>query len=577
MSKPTSDRRQWDCASLRKPLAVSVSLAGQLLIDTWVMVEQVRSPQSLYLSFSKPWPVLELSALINMVLFATAIFLLITATEKVRNRLHSDAVYAPVTVVAGLIGWNFLRWLTMDVAVHLADVYLRGESLGVLLWRSGAALWVLLIPVALFFLVLKPRKTWSVFQTVSLVLLPFALYRLGITAWQTVYQPGRNVAFTTKSVYPPAQAGVRKSLVLWLIFDEMDYRATFESETAAWTSKNLRDLRNYSFHATRAFEPSDGTARAVPGYLVGRPVAHVGWDSPNDLMLQFVGDDKYNPWTAQQTLLHEAAGLHRTTAILGYFHPYCRLFGGQVSECEVLPDPERGELQKWWSTLLSVPLYRAAFMQAARSVWAPQTVARYDGVRFPVWRRWVRERTEERHAYSASQARNSLLRMVSDRKFDFVVAHLPLPHPPALRRLPGSSSRAIDEPGYSGNLLSADHLLGEIIALLRSTGRWDETTLVVTSDHSVRDFWLKHEFLDPSLREAIEKRQEPTVPLLVKLPHQTQGVQFDKPFNAVLVHGIIKAALRGELTSPEQIAEYLDRNRTRFPLVAVKSGEASGL
>ncbi|MEN6533534.1 MAG: alkaline phosphatase family protein [Bryobacteraceae bacterium] len=573
---PTSGRRRWDWPSLRMPLAVSVSLAGQLLIETWVMVEQVRSPQSLYLSFSKPWPVLELSALINMAVFTVAFFLLITVTERVRNRLNSDALYVPVTVLAGLISWNFLRWLTLDVGNRVDDVFFGGLSLGMWLWRAGFLLSLVATPVALYSLVLKPGKVWCFFQTISLVLLPFALYRVATTAWQAAFQPGRDVVFTTKTQHAPAETVGRKRLVLWLIFDEMDYRATFESETAAWTSKSLRDLRNYSFHATRAFEPSDGTARAVPGYLVGRPVAHVRWDSPDDLMLQFVGDDKYNPWTAQQTLLHEAAGLHRTTAVLGYYHPYCRLFGGQVSECEVLPDPERGELQKWWSTLLSVPLYRAAFMQASLSLPLPRTEVRYDGVKFRAWTTWVQDHVTKRHTECASQARNSLLQMVSDRKLDFVVAHLPFPHPPGLRHYPEPDGTAIDDPGYSDNLLAADHLLGETIALLRSMGRWDETTLIVTSDHSVRDFWLKHEFLDPSLREAIEKRREPTVPLLVKLPHQTEGMQFEKPFNAVLVHGIVRAALRGELTSPEQIAEYLDKNRTRFPLVTVKSGEASG-
>ncbi len=62
---------------LLKVFGVSVSLATLLLMDVWESVEQVRAPQSLYLSVSTPLPTLELSALIDTALFAALLLLLI--------------------------------------------------------------------------------------------------------------------------------------------------------------------------------------------------------------------------------------------------------------------------------------------------------------------------------------------------------------------------------------------------------------------------------------------------------------------------------------------------------------------
>jgi hypothetical protein len=96
--------------------------------------------------------------------------------------------------------------------------------------------------------------------------------------------------------------------------------------------------------------------------------------------------------------------------------------------------------------------------------------------------------------------------------------------------------------------------------------------LILTSDHTVRSFWIQTLMLSPSIRQAVDERKEPTIPFLVKLPGQNVGLEFDEPFNAVLLHGILRALLHGQLRTAAEIAQHVRANKGRFPLVV--PGEA---
>ncbi len=122
---------------------------------------------------------------------------------------------------------------------------------------------------------------------------------------------------------------------------------------------NLAALRLTSVHADDACEPSNSTARAIPSYTLGRVVADIRYQDSSDLLLKVEGTDQFVSWRGQRTLFHEAASAGRITAIIGYFHPYCRLFGSLTKACQAFPHPEAGELMKWWSTLQAQPLNKA--------------------------------------------------------------------------------------------------------------------------------------------------------------------------------------------------------------------------
>lgn len=73
--------------------------------------------------------------------------------------------------------------------------------------------------------------------------------------------------------------------------------------------------------------------------------------------------------------------------------------------------------------------------------------------------------------------------------------------------------------------------------------------------------------LTPSLSRAIRSRKEPTVPMLIKLPRQRKGLGYERPFNAVLLHGIVQGILQGRIREPQDVAEHLQARRELVPLV----------
>lgn len=551
-----SSRASSATSSTGAGVAVAVSLACLLLTDTWRTVIQVRSQQSLYLALRRPSPALEACALLNLLLFSGVIFLinwvLIGRPERAGDR--------PRHIVPILIGaisfWNFAAFI-IDEAFRKPAHTLPGG----LISFGEPARFSVLPSVLLAFVVgpltlWRPRQTWKTIEAAALILFPFAVLCIGQTSRQAFYQPMPPEGRHSATAALPAS---RKPLVFWIVFDEMDQGAVFHQTLGHLDLPNLTALRQTSVYAEHAIEVSDMTTRVIPSYTVGREVKTVRWDSTSDLMLQFEGSASFVPWTKQRTLFRDAADAGRRTAVLGYFHPYCRLFSEWAADCRAFPYSEAGDLQKWWNTLQDLPLPWAVLLQAKRAMPLPNVVTRFDGERFRLWQLAVLRDTESQHARVMAQMREAILDVAADPLLDFVYFHAPLPHPPALTAMP--NGKPIPQPDYTSDLKAADQMLGEIRATLTKAGRWDDASVVVTSDHTVRNFWAGSLFLTPSLLEAIRSVKERSVPLLVKLPRQTTPLAYEEPISAILVHGIVEKLLRGDLREPNDVAGYLRANR----------------
>ena len=60
------------------------------------------------------------------------------------------------------------------------------------------------------------------------------------------------------------------------------------------------------------------------------------------------------------------------------------------------------------------------------------------------------------------------------------------------------------------------------------------------------------------------KAKSSTVPYLIKMAGQSQGLQCDTQFSAILTGKLILACLSGELSRPEQVAGWLDAHRSEY-------------
>jgi len=157
------------------------------------------------------------------------------------------------------------------------------------------------------------------------------------------------------------------------------------------------------------------------------------------------------------------------------------------------------------------------------------------------------------------QQREDLVAAVEHDGAGFVFLHIIAPHTPWIwdSSTDDYTLTEFHPDGIFGNIELADLMLGEIRRAMESSGQWERSAVIVTSDHveNYRPRWL---------RKANDKR----VPFIVKLPGTAEGVLYDRPIHALVVHALASALLRGEITTYEALASWLDVHAQDAPAIA---------
>lgn len=558
----------WTTSQASKRFVVSFSLAGLLLARVWQDVDQATSPMAVYRLGPGAPRTTEAVALIGLGIFTVLFALLIRVAEH-RHTAPSPSTAARLLAAVAATAVGNLLLLAVEQASEyaLGSAWLQGHDAAwlALLWTSRIVRWVVIpgtLAVAALWL---PRWTWGAIQTVALIMTPFAAFRAAHAGYHLV-RPRAKVLLVT----PPnrASSGLALPLVLWLVFDEMDQSSAFEDPQNAPLLPNLQAFRRLAFHAERAWQPSDTTAKSIPAYLTGRLAVKERWVRGAGLQLRFAGSNRDLSWWQERTILHEAVALGHALAVLGHFHPYCQLFGQLTVACADFPACAAADLKAWLATPEGASLRATAQLELLRLLPLPATKKRFDGrvFRYSEW--LLSNHGMETQSRCLGEVTARLRRWLRDSVASFYFVHLPVPHPPSVASSAELACRHAVPPGYAGNLHWADHFFEALRNELIRQDRWDTATVIITSDHTVRTDWRNLPELTPSLERAIKLRREPTVPLLIKLPHQREGLTYRRPFNAVLLHDIVQGILRGNIRRAEQIAAYIEDNHARAPLVA---------
>ena len=132
------------------------------------------------------------------------------------------------------------------------------------------------------------------------------------------------------------------------------------------------------------------------------------------------------------------------------------------------------------------------------------------------------------------------LRAITDHPAhgQFVVGHLPLPHYPFVHDHSGARPvNVFYSPGAGrgarAQLSHADRVLGDLFDRLRRVGKYDRSTIVLTSDHTWR--------FDPELSSNTGS-QWSHVPLMIKYPGQKTRRDIHRPFSTSRLIRFLSAA-----------------------------------
>ena len=207
------------------------------------------------------------------------------------------------------------------------------------------------------------------------------------------------------------------------------------------------------------------------------------------------------------------------TGLVGWAVPYCHVFGSVLDQCRQLdhgivfrrPSSLSGRMARQFQNLM--PWYgKQSFIEMVRE------------------------------SVDLSE------RMVADNLLDVVWLHLPGPHLPVFydRAARDYTMFKFDPArGYFDNLAWVDDTLGRLRAAMEQAGVWDQTSVILTSDHS----WAAAILPDG--------RRDPRVPMLVKLARAHHPLADEKPFNTMAMIDIIQQLLRQDTATYADVVRWL--------------------
>jgi hypothetical protein len=305
--------------------------------------------------------------------------------------------------------------------------------------------------------------------------------------------------------------------VVWLLFDELDERALFGERRSGYQFETFDQFRAQSLHFGRVRGVGGLTIVAMPSLWLGRRVTKSESIDADTLNVTLEGTSSSVPIDGLNHLFRTTseAGLH--TALVGYYHPYCRIFKGYYDRCEAyyyLVDPRIAESQTLGEALAA-------------------QISVFD----PFWYRSTKIEEFQRSVKAAAAA-------AADEHFDLVAVHAGFPHSPWVfdaRTKQLSLLRA----NYLDNVALADHYLAIVRQSMLDAGLWDRTAIIITADHGNRDW------------QGTDRATIGAVPFLVKLPYQRRGRDIGCNLDAIVLRGLIEELLRGQVPSDQRLESCL--------------------
>ncbi len=454
-----------------------------------------------------------LALMLNIVAVAGAGFLGVQAIRRVRRPAwrRLAAVAAAGTL---LIALNFVR-ITHETVGRWTDA----------IGHPGLLALVVLMLAASF---RWPRPALRATRGLALAASPLAAVTLVHALWMFLELAAGPV---WRRVDPAPVERTAPSLrrVVWLVFQELDQRITFEARPAGLELPELDRLRRESLYADAARPPAGTTEVSMPALITGRPVVAVAPTSPHDLELT-LADGKTARWGSHPNVFSRARVLGYDTALIGWHLPYPRVLGGSLGVADWRPsaahEQARGD----------------TFGEALRNQWGSLAPPAH-----------VRRLFSQRFAELGDLA----VRTAADSRFGLVLLHLPVPQPPGIYDRPTGRLTAWNFSGAGGgyldNLALVDRVVGELRRGLDRARLGDRTWIVVSSDQ----WWRASKDYDGQVDHR--------VPFLVRPPDGGRATHVDVAFNTLGTHDMILAILRGSIRDTGDAAAWIARQTVAPP------------
>jgi hypothetical protein len=342
--------------------------------------------------------------------------------------------------------------------------------------------------------------------------------------------PARTLPLTSQPRTAPTQTPRR---VVWVIFDELDYGQTLGDAAIVDSGgmPNLLHLRDIAVSAENAWSPAKDTEESLPGLLTGRAIEGSRFDNRGGFILSTSTGEV--PFTERDSIFARLPGGPGSAALLGYFHPYCKIFPS-LGKCNSL---YLGNTGRWFDAL-----FFFSEMTFSGIRWVPGATNIIPS---------ALQRTFNPMYRISESMISTLPALLSKRDAALLFVHLNIPHYPAdyaqtTLHLPTTAN---DREAYRQNLLLVDRLIGQIMTQLSSQAGDGETLLLLSSDH-----W--HRIDSPGTARNI--------PFIAWHVREQDHVPIQAPISTVNTGALVLDFLTGRVTTHAELADWW-RDKPVYP------------
>lgn len=349
-----------------------------------------------------------------------------------------------------------------------------------------------------------------------------------------------------------AVSGDRPPRVICIILDELSYDQVFEHRFPGLQLPAFDAFAAQSTTFTHVLPAGNQTDEVIPALFTGRAISKIASTPKGGLLLVDPQDGKWSAFPQHATVFQDALNDGYQTGIVGWYNPYCRIMPGVLFHCV------------WSDSTRLIDGIQAGDTPGSNLVGildvllGNATLGKLFGLKLSQPDRLKSGQILDfQHLVAAGDS------LLADPSADFVLLHMPFPHPPGFyNRLTGVVTAG--DRSYIDNLALADRYLAHIRKLLEERGEWDSSTVLVMGDHSWRTdliwkhagYWSKEE--DQASHGG---RFDDRPAYLLKLSHQQASQRIDQPFKALETRRLLDAVLAGRMKTTQDLQKWLRQSR----------------
>lgn len=507
-----------------KDVALALTVANVMLFRVWWEL-LTYGPTDMFVMKATPAPAAYLIAIVNVIVLA---FLLSGAVFIFRRYAGRNA--------AALIEITFAVSLVFPAMALLGKWSTRHPGLRNQMIRTlgqeGTSIIAFAVLLGGIYMLGRNGRIGG-----AAILLPFVPITFGQALWKASTYDEHKLADEPIAGWLPVKSG--SPHVIWIIFDRLDQRLTFVDRPAGLALREFDRLKQESVYGSNAFPPSSYTIMSMPALITGRLVAAARPDDGNSVFIRHHQADRGVKWMpAEDSLFSEARAAKWNAGIVGWYFPYCRTMNQSLSACEWF---EMARQHNSYDAPPNLPNWRPPVTAQLRSLLETDALSPFG-----------QSLTTQKHAATYDAIVSTARKAVTDSRLNLLLLHLPAPHGPFFYNRKTKRYDLQNSPprGYIDHLALTDATLGALRQELEAASMWDNTTLLVSADHSNGNSQL------------LDGQHNPRVPFLLKMAGQKAPVELSTSFNTVLTKQLLLDILKGKVQGPKDVGPWVEQHKS---------------